>query len=492
MGVVRKVKGSVKFFYGMGSAIEVLQAQIFNVLLFFYYVQVLGLSGTLAGLATFLSMFIDAISDPVVGSLSDRSKSKYGRRHPFMAFAILPFLLAFYFLFAPPESVVASQNLLFAWLLILGVLVKLFVTIYAIPHLAMGGELSSDFYERSKIMVHRHLWGALVAIGLLVVGFAVFFKKTADGVDGRLLAEQYPKYMLVVVVVSFAVMFSTVFFTRKEIPSMSTADEDLPGFSLRGLFKDMVQALSNKNYRFLLFGMCFTGLGIGMLETLGLHMSTYFFEITSAQISVGMFAMVVGTIVGAAITLKLHRWFGKKNTLVGGMLVSTFLPLIPIVLRLLDLFFPNHHPLLFPAITIFGAIGSVGIAAFVITMKSMLGDVADESALQSNRRQEGIFYSARMFVGKSIHALGHLIAGVILDYYILFPKGGKDTILPGDVAPDIIFRLGLSKVVIIGVLASIGCYFYSKYTITEEVHNKTLEEMANRKLDPVVVAGNVN
>ncbi len=479
----RKVKGSVKFFYGIGSTTELLQGQIFNILLFFYYVQALGLSGTLAGTATFLSMFVDALSDPVVGSLSDRSKSKYGRRHPFMAVSILPFLLTFYFLFDPPSAVIANQALLFAWLFVFGILVKLFVTIYAVPHLAMGGELSSDYIERSKIMNMRHLWGAIITCVTMVVGFAVFFKKTAEGLDGRLVAAQYPKYMILVIVISFVVMFSTTYFTRKEIATLSTVEEDAPGFSLLGLFSDMYQAMVNKNYQYLLFGMCFVGLAGGILETLSLHINTYFYELSSTQISQLFLGWLVGTVVGVAIVVKLHGRIGKRATMLVSVLVMLGAPQIPIILRLSNLFFPNGHPLLFPSILVTQMVSIAGLAGVFVTVASMLGDITDESELKSNLRQEGIFYSTRMFMGKSVQALGHLIAGVALDYYILFPKGGKDTVQPGDVASDIIFRLGVAHAVLIILLAIIGCYFYSKYSITEDTHKKTLEKLEKMRLE---------
>ncbi len=481
----RKVKGSVKFFYGIGSATELLQGQIFNVLLFFFYVQVLGLSGTLAGIATFFSIFVDAVSDPVVGSLSDRSKSKYGRRHPFMAISILPFLLALYFLFDPPSAVIASQTLLFAWLLIFGILVKLFVTVYAIPHLAMGGELSSDYLERSKIMNMRHLWGALITCTVMVVGFAGYLKKTADGLDGRLVAEQYPKFIILVVIVSFLVMFSTTFFTRKEIASLSTVDDDAPGFSLSGLFSDMYQAIVNKNYRVLLLGMCFVGLAAGIHETLSLHINTYFYELSSSQISQLFLGWLVGTIIGVAVVVKLHGWLGKRTTMLLSVFILLGVPQVPIILRLLDLFFVNGHPFLFPAVLITQMIAIAGLAGVFVTVTSMLGDICDESELKSSKRQEGIFYSTRMFMGKSVQALGHLVAGVVLDYYIEFPQGGENTVQPGEVASDIIFRLGLAHALLIVTLAIIGCYFYSKYAITEDVHKQTLKELEKYRIENV-------
>jgi Na+/melibiose symporter-like transporter len=87
----------------------------FSTFLFFYYNQVLGLSGALAGMAALMALLVDAITDPMVGRLSDRFKSRWGRRHPFMLAGAIPFGIAIMVLFAPPDGL--SQMQLFSWML---------------------------------------------------------------------------------------------------------------------------------------------------------------------------------------------------------------------------------------------------------------------------------------------------------------------------------------------------------------------------------------
>ena len=92
-----KITVSTKFAYGLGQIGEQVKSQGFNTFLFFFFTQVLGLSGTLAGTAVLIALVFDAITDPIAGSLSDNFKSKYGRRHPFMYAAAVP-LAIFWFI----------------------------------------------------------------------------------------------------------------------------------------------------------------------------------------------------------------------------------------------------------------------------------------------------------------------------------------------------------------------------------------------------------
>lgn len=152
--VATPVAFRTKFFFGLGASADNAISWIFNVLGFLYYQQILGLPGSLAGIAVAIAIFVDAISDPVIGSISDRFKSKYGRRHPFIFAAPIPLAMCIFLIFNPPEAIVASETILFVWFLTFTVILRTFQTIFAIPLLALGAELSDDYFERSKIMFY--------------------------------------------------------------------------------------------------------------------------------------------------------------------------------------------------------------------------------------------------------------------------------------------------------------------------------------------------
>ena len=152
----RLIPFSSKLAFGVGQYAEGLKNTGFSLFILFYYNQVLGLSGTMAGMALFIALLFDAITDPLAGSLSDNFRSKWGRRHPFMYVSAIPLALAFVGLFSPPESL--SDIGLFAWLTIFAVLTRGAMTLYHVPHLALGAELTENFHERTRIVAfcRRH------------------------------------------------------------------------------------------------------------------------------------------------------------------------------------------------------------------------------------------------------------------------------------------------------------------------------------------------
>ena len=133
-----------KLVYSSGGINYALKDAAFAVFVLFYYKQVLGLSGTLTGLAIALSVVWDAISDPLVGAWSDRLRSRWGRRHPLMVAAVLPLALSFIALFWPPQQVLGSQLTMFYWLLGTVLLLRTALTFFMVPYFALGAEISTD------------------------------------------------------------------------------------------------------------------------------------------------------------------------------------------------------------------------------------------------------------------------------------------------------------------------------------------------------------
>ena len=118
----------MRLIYAFGQLPEGIKSATFGFFLLFYYNQVLGLSGSMAGIAVFIALCLDALSDPVVGSWSDFTRSRWGRRHPFMYWSAIPFAASFYFLFVPPDGL--SEFGLFMWLLVFAALTRTAMTFY--------------------------------------------------------------------------------------------------------------------------------------------------------------------------------------------------------------------------------------------------------------------------------------------------------------------------------------------------------------------------
>ena len=130
---------SVKFFYSVGQVVESGYLAM-NAFVFFYYTAVLGLSGTLVGVALAISMCLDAAADPLIGSWSDSVRSRFGRRLPVMLIGAPLTMITMGLLFAPPSGL--SPFLLFNWLTLTKMGVRAFASMFNIPYFALGGEMA--------------------------------------------------------------------------------------------------------------------------------------------------------------------------------------------------------------------------------------------------------------------------------------------------------------------------------------------------------------
>ncbi|MDA9021728.1 MFS transporter, partial [Gammaproteobacteria bacterium] len=119
-----------RLLYSSGIISHALKEAAMGVFVLLYYKQVLGLSGTLTGLAIGISIIWDGISDPLVGAWSDRLRSRIGRRHPLMIAAVIPMAAGFVMLYGPPGSMLGDQGQLFTWLLISMLLVRTALTFF--------------------------------------------------------------------------------------------------------------------------------------------------------------------------------------------------------------------------------------------------------------------------------------------------------------------------------------------------------------------------
>ena len=181
-----------KLSYGVGQLSDGVKQSAFSTFLFFYYNQVLGLSGSLAGMAALLALMVDAITDPMVGQISDRHRSKWGRRHPFMLAGAIPFGIAIVALFSPPDGL--GQLGLFAWMLGGAISVRLMLTLFFVPHLSLGAELARDYHGRTSLIGYRVFFTYAGILLISVIGFAVFFPPTGEYSNGILSVAGHSLY----------------------------------------------------------------------------------------------------------------------------------------------------------------------------------------------------------------------------------------------------------------------------------------------------------
>ncbi len=465
-----KITVKTKVAFGIGATGEGATNWIFAGLTFFFYNQVLGLSGSLTGLAVLIAIIFDAISDPVIGSISDRFISKLGRRHPFMFAAPFPTVIAIYLMFFPPYEL--SEYGLFGWLIFSTIMLRLSITLFAVPHLALGAELSDDYFERSRVMSYNNLFGYMGVIIMHIFTWFLIFPFFADEKIGQLYQESYTPIAIFSMILIALCILSSAYFTKDRIPYLKQPSRDESHIKTIDLFKDIVGAISNKNYARLLIGMFFLSMLIGTHETLAIYMGTFFYELSPIQIGWLIVNNIIGYAFGFILTAKLHQKFDKPIVIVATVIGLTVFWSASANIVLLGLAPERGSWELVTMIIFFGSFASACGSILHISVMSALADIADEHELITGIRQEGVFYAARSFFSKTSNGIGHVIAGIALDL-IAFPENA----MPGEVPEKIIFNLGLIDGPFAMIWGLIAAFFYARYKITRESHLKIKERL---------------
>ena len=465
-----------KFSFGLGASADNAINWIFNVLAFFYYQQILGLSGALAGTAVAIAICADAVTDPLVGSISDRFRSKYGRRHPFLFFAPIPLAISIFLIFNPPESFVESQMAMFAWFTVFTVLLRTFQTIFAIPLLAMGAELSTNYIERSKIMSYESLFGLYGYVFMHLVAIIGIFGMLYEGDGGRLYQPAYTPVVLVCCAFVIITILACAYGTRDQIPTLKQREGVSGRPGVLSFFHDIWSVLKNRNYRALLFGLFFLAVTAGTHETLGIYMATFFWELNANQWGLLIIGNIIGTHVAFFFAPAIHRKFDKRWSIFWGALFFAIFWSTATTLKLLGI---GPDVATWNAVIFIGCIGIFNVFSGVvltISVMSALADIADEHELLTGRRQEGIFYAARTFFSKAMNAFGHIVAGFAIDFYIKLPPQSE----PGQVPADVLFRLGIVDGPFAMFWGIVAAFVYLGYKIDKKRYREIRKQLEQR------------
>jgi GPH family glycoside/pentoside/hexuronide:cation symporter len=460
-----------KLFYGFGSVAYGIKDNGFQTFVLIFYNQLIGLPASWAGGAIFLALIVDAVMDPIVGQMSDHWRSRWGRRHPFMYLAAAPVALSYLALWNPPHW---SNGALFAYLVVICIIVRTFITFYEIPSSALAPELTTDYDERTRILGYRYMFGWAGGLGMTFLAYAVFLTPSLPKYPvGQLNPVGYAHYGTVAAIIMFFAILISAAGTHRRIPQLRQPPRDSPR-TLGAYFKEMVSTLSHRSFLMVTLGALFSAIGQGVNFAIALYNGTFFWELTSAQILILVMQGFAGAVLAMVIAPPLSKRFGKRNTAIGAMALATVITIAPISLRLLGLFPANHTPALLPTLLAFGSVSSsLGIAAAIL-IASMISDVVEDSELTTGRRSEGLFFAANSLAQKAVSGTGPLIVGLMLTV-VRFPAHAQ----PGHVPLETLRHLGMlyAPIFVLPYLISIG--FLSAYRIDRTTHHDNLRRLAD-------------
>jgi Na+/melibiose symporter-like transporter len=459
-----------KVAYGLGSTAEALVFTATSSFTLLFYNQVQGLDAGLVGTALAIGLFVNAFVDPIIGSWSDRTRSRWGRRHPFMFGAILPAALLFYALYNPPNM---SDTWQLVWLGVMNTLLLQVMTVYHTPHLALGGEMSQDYLGRTSVMSYNTfcLWMG-DTIGWLLA-FRVIFAASDEFPNGALDPTRYPLFSIVVAVLVILILTYSSWSTMNRIPYLPQPRAAQKSFGPRELLQDVKHALTNRNYVVLLIGLFFLSMMTGVRIGLWLYTATYFWQLDNNQISFFVIGSFCGYLFAALAVKRLHARFDKRWTGASALALYSVGPAIPLTLGYFGVLSAETEGILWILIA-FSVLQHAPYSLMITTVTSALADIADENELKYGVRQEGVLYATRTFFQRVDQALGTALAGWVLST-IAFPKNAK----PGEVSDEILLALAAAFALsaIPGLIAGV---FYAMLRVTRETYDETRTALDER------------
>lgn len=425
----------------------------------------LGLSGTLAGLALAIALVFDALSDPLAGTLSDRWQSSWGRRHPFMYASALPLAFAFYGTFSPPDGL--GQDALFAWLLTFAILTRASMTLYHVPHMALGAELSDGYHERTRIVHSRALWQQFGAGAIGGFGLLWFMRATPQFSDGRFNPGAYPAMAATFAVVMAVTILASAWRTHHRIPYLKPSDrvEGGHGNLLHDAVRGVGDTLRLRSFRSLFFGSTLIFAAVGVTGTLSLHNGTYFWKIDTTEMFWVGAAGATGLILGLGFWTAVAERLDKKPTFLTGLAIFGVAVTLPLVLKVAGLWPARASGGYLFWLGLSGFVYSFGIASTMVTGGSMMADVTDEDELRHARRREGLFFGAVAFTAKANVGLGSLVAGVLVDLVGLEPWMTMENVPDG-----VAVQLGIVTALTLAILVFASGVAFSRYDLSRARH----------------------
>ncbi|KCZ48121.1 MFS transporter [Hyphomonas sp. CY54-11-8] len=470
----RKLSRLTAISYGAGASADGIKSTAYGTFLLFFYQQLLGVPGTLVGLALGLSIIVDAITDPLVGQLSDRTSTRYGRRHPYLALAAVPLAVTFFFLFNPPKGL--SDFGYFTWLLFFAVSARIALTLYDIPHLALGAEMAPSYEQRTGLFAVSS--GFRVVVGALTTFLAYkFLFPTTDLYDpGLLNPDGYFWLGLVSGIMMFLAMAVCFFGTLNIVPLLRKTEGAL-NVNLISIFGEMFRLSKSPSFRAVFFGLFIYVMAVNMDQSYSAYIGLHFWNLTTESMAYMPLASLGGAITALVVVRPLAKLLDKKRLLIATTLLSVVNLNIFICGRL---FFPNLFPANGDSIIVwmvglnYFLVGFIGLT-ILTTINSMYADLADEHELLTGNRREATLYATRSFANKGAAAIGVTLSGIALEM-ISFPEAAK----VGAVSEGVVWNLGLLYGPIISIVWLLTVWLYSKYRIDRKSHQDICDQIAAR------------
>jgi Na+/melibiose symporter-like transporter len=469
MGV--QVESLTRSCFAAGGAAVGLISNGVSFFLLLFYSQVVGLSPALTGLALFIALMVDAVSDPVLGRWSDNFQSRMGRRHPFLYASLLPIAGFYYALWVPPAL---DETGLFFYLLLNSIGLRLGLTAYGVPFAALVPELTRDYDQRTRLINYNisssWLAGTLIAIAM----YAYWLADTPEFPDGSgiLRVDGYAEAGLATSVIVLFLLAFSVIGTHRHIPQLPRAAANQGG-GLMAMLRQIRETFAEPSFRAIAMSGIFSAAGSGTATALWAYMQPYYWGFNSEQTSLLLSSQLFSALLAFGAIGWLSHGREKKQLLI---LLSWALIIVssgPVALREAGMFPANGSDLLFTTMLVLGVIQVALIIAASIIGGSMLSDLVETREAISGAREEGTLLAIQSFISKVATGAGTFLGGAMLTL-----AGFPEQTQVADVSAATITKLGLLYGPALGILYVVAIYVLKNYSISRASHAEAVANLS--------------
>ncbi|MDJ0552993.1 MAG: MFS transporter [Microcoleaceae cyanobacterium MO_207.B10] len=456
---IQKLSFWTKLAYGAGDLGPAICANIQVFFLLYFFTNVAGLPAGLAGSILMIGKISDAINDPIIGVISDRTVHPWGRRYPWMVYGAIPFGILFFLQWLVPST---NQSVLFWYYIIIAVLFNIAYTVVNLPYAALTPELTKDYNERTSLNSFRFAFSIGGSILSLIIAQFIFFILPNNPM------QQYIVLGLVCAIISVLPIYWCFFGTRQRVFSANQQQENDDNTNLP-IVEQLRVALSNGSFLFVI--------GIYLCSWLGVQLTASilpYFVVDWMQLPQASFPQVAIAVQGTALIM-LFVWSAISNKV--GKKTVYFMGVCLWIIAQGGLFFiqPGQVNLMYSLAVMAG----IGVSTAYLVPWSMIPDVIDLDELNTGKRREGIFYSFMVFLQKVGLAIGLFLVGIALDI-----AGFIETI-PGTPPPtqpeSALFAIRVAIGPLPTIFLVVGLLLAYLYPITQEVHDQILLQLRERK-----------
>ncbi len=399
----RKIKlpFGTKLGYGVGDIGGNLFFTVSSFWLMNYLTDRVGLAAGLAGVAVLIGRVFDAVTDPAMGYISDRTKSRWGRRRPFIFAGAFLMLIAMVLMYTNPQ--IEKQVPKFIWAAGMYSLLSLAYTIFSIPYSSLTPELTSDYDERTSLSSFRMFCaviGTFIGAGaaLSIVG-AFSNPNTGYSVMGGVFGG----IMCVTALITF--------FSVRE-PDIPRQKPD------KKLFRSYLSTFTNRSFVLILLPWVFTSLAVAILSGTLIYYFRGVYGAPDGTTNLALLTLLGSAMIFIPIWAQIAKRIEKKYCLLIGVMVLTAAVIL--------FFFIGRQSISIAFVLM--AISGFGLATYYVLPWSIVPDAIEYDYTVSRVRREGVYYGIWNFLMKVGQGLGALLMGWILSIFKYAPEAAEQTV----------------------------------------------------------------